>query len=196
MSEDALPGDRCPRCGALTVVALQPPVEYEAIVETRNPQSPSFDVLLDNLRSLFNVGSIFRSAEGAGLGHLYLCGITPTPHNPKLAKTSLGAEQVVAWSQHNNAVDLAHDLLGQRRRLWALDVGVKAVSLFQIAPPDASVVLVVGNEVSGIDPDLLALCEQTVCIPMLGIKRSLNVAVAFGIAAFGLTRYERRAIRS
>ncbi len=64
------------------------------------------DVLLDNIRSLYNVGSIFRTADGAGIRHLYLCGITPTPDNPKLAKTSLGAEQTVGWSYHANAVDL------------------------------------------------------------------------------------------
>ena len=103
-----------------------------------------------------------------------------------LAKTSLGAEGVVGWSQHNNALDLAQQLLREGRRLWALDVDESAQSLFAIEPPDPSVVLVVGNEVSGIDPEVQALCERTICIPMAGMKRSLNVAVAFGIAAFGL----------
>ncbi|MFN8446418.1 MAG: TrmH family RNA methyltransferase [Caldilineaceae bacterium] len=186
MTEDALPGDLCPKCGAMTDLIATRHVSYEAIPEIRSAIPDGFDVLLDNLRSLFNVGSIFRSAEGAGLHHLYLCGITPTPENPKLAKTSLGAEAVVGWSHHNNAIDLAHQLLRDGRRLWALDVDEKAQSLFAVEPPDSSVVLVVGNEVSGIDPDLHALCERTVCIPMAGMKRSLNVAVAFGIAAFGL----------
>lgn len=188
MSEDALPGDRCPKCGALTQVVVEPPLYYESIPEIRPATVGGFDVLLDNLRSLFNVGSIFRSAEGAGLHHLYLCGITPTPDNPKLAKTSLGAENVVGWSHHNNALDLAQQLLAEERQLWALDVDERAESLFAIEPPGDSVVLVVGNEVSGIDPEVHALCERTVCIPMAGMKRSLNVAVALGIAAFGLQR--------
>ena len=188
MPEDALPGGQCPKCGAQTQLVAESPIHFESIPEMRPQQEIGFDVLLDNLRSLFNVGSIFRSAEGAGLHHLYLCGITPTPENPKLAKTSLGAEGVVGWSQHNNALDLAQRLLGEGRQLWALDVDEHAQSLFAVEPPDASVVLVVGNEVSGIDPDLHALCTRTVCIPMAGMKRSLNVAVAFGIAAFGLQR--------
>ena len=186
MAEDALPGDFCPKCGAPSHLVASLPVRYEAIEAIKIVVDDGFEVLLDNLRSLFNVGSIFRSAEGAGLRHLYLCGITPTPENPKLAKTSLGAESVVGWSHHNNAVDLAQQLLCDGRRLWALDVEEKAQSLFAVEPPDPSVVLVVGNEVSGIDPELYALCERTVCIPMAGMKRSLNVAVAFGIAAFGL----------
>lgn len=188
MSEEALPGNHCPRCGAATQLIVEMPVNFESIAEIKPTTTLGFDVLLDNLRSLFNVGSIFRSAEGAGLNHLYLCGITPTPENPKLAKTSLGAETVVGWSQHNNALDLAQQLLREGRRLWALDVDEEARSLFAVEPPDSSVVLVVGNEVSGIDPELQALCERTVCIPMAGMKRSLNVAVAFGIAAFGLQR--------
>ncbi len=192
MPEDALPSNLCPKCGAVTQLIAEQPIEFEALPKiatpVATPDHPPFAVLLDNLRSLFNVGSIFRSAEGAGLRHLYLCGITSTPENPKLAKTSLGAEKVVGWSQHNNALDLAASLLKQGLRLWALDVGVDSQSLFTVQTPNDSVVLVVGNEVSGIDLDLLKLCERTIHIPMQGMKRSLNVAVAFGVAAFALRR--------
>jgi len=143
--------------------------------------------LLDNVRSTFNVGSIFRSADGAGLQHLYLCGITPTPDHPKLAKTALGAESNVPWSQHRNALDLAAMLQAQGYQLWALETTATALPL-QAAPPlpAKGVVLVVGNEVTGVDPALLARCTQVVALPMDGQKRSLNVAVAFGIASYTL----------
>ena len=139
--------------------------------------------LLDSVRSLFNVGSIFRSADGAGFAHLYLCGFTPTPANPRLAKTALGAERTVPWSHHNNNLDLATQLLAAGATLWALETTPAAVSLFAVRPPPGPLVLVVGNEVTGVDPGLLALCTQAVAIPMHGHKRSLNVATAFGIAA-------------
>ena len=179
-------GDRCPWCGGRTAVAhtLAAPAEPGAPDGTLAPIA----ALLDNVRSLFNVGSIFRSADGAGLAHLYLCGFTPTPDNRKLAKTALGAEATVAWSHHRNAVDLAQQLIATGAHLWALETVDGAEPLFAPEPPPASLVLVAGNEVTGIDPDLLSLCECSVAIPMLGRKRSLNVATAFGIAAVVLRR--------
>lgn len=139
--------------------------------------------LLDNVRSVYNVGSIFRSADGAGLGTLYLCGVTPTPDNPKLAKTALGAHNTVRWESWPNAVDLARRLLAEGCHLWALEEGTRAEPLLAAPPPPIPTVLVVGSEVTGIDPGLLDLCERTLAIPMFGAKRSLNVATAFGIAA-------------
>jgi tRNA G18 (ribose-2'-O)-methylase SpoU len=139
--------------------------------------------LLDNVRSVFNVGSIFRSADGAGFDRLYLCGVTPTPANPKLSKTALGAEQAVAWQAAPNAVELAERLIAQGSHLWALEEGPGAESLLAAPAPPLGTVLVVGGEVTGVDPDLLRLCEHTFKIPMYGSKRSLNVATAFGIAA-------------
>lgn len=173
---------RCPRCGGAAAIVrrLAPPAEPPA-------SSPGLRLplaaLLDNVRSLFNVGSIFRSADGAGLAHLFLCGVTPTPAHPKLAKTALGAEQSVGWSQHPNAVELAQQLLAAGYVLWALEENAAALPLWAAVLPPAPVVLVAGSEVTGVDPDLLALCHASLVIPMRGHKRSLNVATAFGIAA-------------
>jgi tRNA G18 (ribose-2'-O)-methylase SpoU len=149
--------------------------------------------LLDNIRSVFNVGSIFRSADGGGFERLYLCGVTPTPANPKLSKTALGAERAVAWQAAPNAVELAERLIAEGKHLWALEETPGAESLLGApAPPDGTV-LVAGGEVTGIDPHLLRLCERTFKIPMYGSKRSLNVATAFGIAAVILSnRTEKR----
>jgi tRNA G18 (ribose-2'-O)-methylase SpoU len=144
--------------------------------------------LLDNVRSVRNVGSIFRTADGAGIEHLHLGGITPTPDHPKLEKTALGAELRVPWSHAHDAAAHAASLRESGHRLWALEGGPEANSVFE--PHDAHdstpIVLVLGHEVSGVDPRILRLCERTLFIPMLGIKDSLNVSVAFGVAAYAL----------
>ena len=181
---------RCPACGApVTVVhRLQTPAKTPRPAAPADPaHAGGWAALLDNVRSLFNVGSIFRSADGAGFHTLYLCGITPTPANPKLAKTALGAEQSVTWTSRPNAVDLAHELIAAGHTLWALEEADGAESLFAAPAPPRGLVLVVGSEVTGIDPDLLRLCERTLAIPMQGTKRSLNVATAFGVAAVVLS---------
>ena len=173
----------CPRCGgkAQIVRRLTSPAETSSS-RTAGASLPAA-ALLDNVRSVFNVGSIFRSADGAGFRHLYLCGVTPTPAHPKLAKTALGAERSVGWSQHNNAVDQARELLTAGWSLWALEETDAAQVLWTFDVAKAPVVLVVGSEVTGVDPDLLALCHGALAIPMHGRKRSLNVATAFGVAA-------------
>lgn len=182
---------RCPLCGMETtqVATVQPADQRESELRTDLAPLRPVDVLLDNVRSLYNVGSIFRTADGAGIRHLYLCGITPTPDNLKLAKTALGAEQTISWSYHTNAVDL---IIKKRADylVWALERTPGAVSLVdaQPAPADSAILLAVGNEVTGVDPGILALCDASFAIPMRGAKRSLNVATAFGIAAYSIVR--------
>ena len=151
------------------------------------------DLLLDNIRSLYNVGSIFRTADGAGVRHLYLCGITATPENQRLAKTGLGAERSVTWSYHPDAVRLGEELLGAGNRLWALENRSDGLSLFsERLHDDRALVLVLGNEIVGVDPGLLSLCERVLHIPMLGAKLSLNVATAAGIGAYALIHGKSR----
>ncbi len=184
--------ERCPRCGAPTeLVLVEKPGDRE-LDETYPPRRKAYfvlEALLDNVRSAWNVGSIFRSAEGAGFSYLHLCGITPTPDYPAVLKTSLGAEKSLPWSQHLDGVEAVRTLVNIGRRLWALENNPHACLLYEVqsvaADADAShpVILVVGNEVSGVDPALLALCERVLYLPMHGMKRSYNVAVAFGIAA-------------
>ena len=193
---DERSGERCPRCRGSTAVvaAVNAPSERndEAGGSTpiARPRLP-IEALLDNVRSLFNVGSIFRSADGAGLRRLYLCGITPTPENPKLAKTALGAEQGVAWLHHTNGVDAIQQLRDEGYAIWALEEQSDAEALFTVALPTQPILLVVGNEVTGVDPGILQQCDKIVVIPMYGVKRSLNVATAFGVAAVILAQRYR-----
>jgi tRNA G18 (ribose-2'-O)-methylase SpoU len=143
-------------------------------------------VLLDNVRSAWNVGSILRSADGFGFMQAFLCGITPTADNEAVAKTALGAQDTVPWSYHRDALKLVQGLKAQGWRAYGLEADNRAVDLRNAAvhPPG---VLILGNEVTGIDPGLLDLCDQLYSIPMRGHKRSFNVAIAFGIAAYALT---------
>ncbi len=147
------------------------------------------EFLLDNVRSVFNVGSIFRSADGAGVSHLYLGGITPSPGHKAMRKTALGAEEQIAWSVHRNGVQIAEELAGAGHTLWALEWTRESVDLFEAAEARGSgkLVVVLGNEVTGVDPGILSVCEQVVHIPMRGNKVSLNVATAMGIAAYALS---------
>lgn len=183
-------GATCPRCGAATEFADDAFTTGGAPPPDTSPRL-RLEVLLDNVRSLSNVGSIFRTADGAGVAHLHLGGITPTPAHPKLAKTSLGAELRVPWTSYPDPCVAAEALLARGCRLWALEGGAASTSLFApealaARPQTGTLVLVLGHEVSGIDPRLLRVCERILHLPMEGIKDSLNVSVAFGIAVYTL----------
>ncbi len=159
----------CPRCRQPVSQVGQPVRSASNDDHGRSP-SPSLHLLLDNIRSLHNVGSIFRTADGAGVGHLYLCGITPTPDNPRLAKTALGAQNSVSWSYHVNGVETAVSLQQSGHCLWAIEATSDSCPLFAAPapPPDRPLVLLIGNEKAGVDPGLLALSEQVVHLPMQG----------------------------
>ena len=154
------------------------------------PERRRFSVLLDNIRSAWNVGSILRSADGFGFVHAYLCGISPTPEVEAVQKTSLGAEDSVPWSYHKDAVKLVKGLKKEGFRILALEDEPKAISLkTKEKKSDAGreSVLILGSEVTGVDPGLLELCDEIFYIPMRGEKKSFNVAMAFSIAAYVLT---------
>lgn len=181
-------GLRCPVCGAPALTAHGPYPEHKTGQCETAGAVPAVDLLLDNIRSLYNVGSIFRTAEGAGIQRIHLCGITPTPDNPRLAKTALGAEQSVSWTFHSDGCKTAAALKGSGKRLWALEGGEGSVFLHDVLEeiPGSSLVLAVGNEISGVDPGILALCDRIVSLPMQGNKTSLNTAVAAGIAVYSI----------
>lgn len=183
---------QCPVCKAPTQ-QVEAPYENAKVSETNAPaNSPWVEALLDNIRSTFNVGAMFRTADGAGLRRLHLCGITPTPDHPKLVKTALGAETQVPWESHPNGLQVAQALKARGYELWALEGGENAIPLTTAVRqlPSAPIVLIAGNEVAGVDPGILRICDRVVAIPMQGYKRSLNVAIAFGIAVY-LLRFGR-----
>ncbi len=116
-----------------------------------------------------------------------MCGITPTPENDAVKKTALGAEDSVTWSYHKDAVKLAKGLKVEGWKVFGLEEGNHASSIREMKNAEADAVLVVGNEITGVDPELQSQCDEVFYIPMQGEKKSFNVAVAFGIAAYAFT---------
>jgi len=158
-----------------------------------NPHAPETPghapiyALLDNVRSAWNVGSIFRTADAAGLAGLFLCGMTATPPRPDLEKTALGATRSVPWDYWPDAVAAAREIKDRGLPLVALEQTPAAVPWDTFAYP-FPVCFVVGHEVGGVSPEVLALADGVVQIPMAGIKHSLNVAVSFGVMAYEVRR--------
>lgn len=148
-------------------------------------------VILDNIRSVHNVGSIFRTCDAAGVAKLYLCGTTPTPTDrfgrtrKDLAKVALGAETSVLWEYFADTNDVLKKLKEDGVRLVAVEQTEDAKDYRNVSFKEP-VVFVFGNEVDGISKSTLALCDDVVEIPMRGTKESLNVSVAAGVILFSL----------
>lgn len=154
--------------------------------------------ILSDVRSIHNVGSIFRTADGAGFTNIYLCGITPEPVDrfkkirPDFAKVSLGAEKSVTWEYVAQSVALIENLKREGWRIFALEQSNHSIPLASLNSRVLQgmrvqrAALVVGSETAGLSPDILELADMIVEIPMFGAKESLNVAVAFGLAAYAL----------
>lgn len=179
----------CPACGNMTRVVAQIAGSPDKQVIERPTTTNTIEALLDNIRSGYNVGSIFRTADGSGISHLHLTGITSTPNQTKVIKTALGAEENVAWTYRLNGLESIEDLKSKGYRIWAIENNLSGESLFNIKFPlqnYAPILIVIGNEIAGIDPGILKLCDRILYLPMLGIKRSLNVVIAFGIVAYYL----------
>jgi tRNA G18 (ribose-2'-O)-methylase SpoU len=148
-------------------------------------------VILDNIRSAHNVGSIFRTSDGAGVFKIFLVGVTPCPTDrfgrvqPEIAKTSLGAADIVPWEQVSNddAVLLVRSLCGEGVKVVAVEQTSNSVSLDEFQVPE-NVAYILGNEVDGVSDALIKESDTVVEIPMAGKKESLNVSVAAGIVLF------------
>ncbi len=161
-------GERCPMCLSATAAASEGKLNVEqGMSEPRKPPAPGWMAIVDNVRSAWNVGSIFRSAEGFAVKHLYLCGITPTPDNPSVKKTALGAQDTVAWSSHRNAVTLVEELKAKGTVILALEKTTTSQEIEAATQEHwlkAPCVLVDGNEQAGIDPGILDLAHRVVHI--------------------------------
>jgi 23S rRNA (guanosine2251-2'-O)-methyltransferase len=181
--------NRCPRCRSdarLVISGISQQTVPGYFIPPTNPIL-KIQIVLDNIRSAGNVGSIFRSADGAGITCLHLCGVTPTAENAGVKKTALGAEESIPWIYHADGVQAVAQLKASGNLIWALEGGSRASPLMdEIVPDSGSLVLVVGNELGGVDPGIIDLSDSVVYLPMVGLKGSLNVAVACGIAVYWL----------
>lgn len=147
-------------------------------------------MLLDSVRSLYNVGAFFRTAEAAGAAHLYLAGITASPPHARLAKTALGADDVVPWTRVDDVPVAIAGFQSDGITVAAVETSPRAIDLYDWRPR-FPVCLVFGHEVDGLRPAVVEACDVALRIPMLGRKHSLNVATAGGIVLYELLRQYR-----
>jgi len=150
-------------------------------------RNPIFGVL-DNIRSLYNVGSIFRSSDGGLIRGLYLCGFTPHPPRKEIEKTALGATDTVPWRYFADPLEAVDNLRRQGVRVCVLELTSSGVPYYRVKQSDFPVALIVGNEINGVSSRVVAAADMALEIPMYGTKQSLNAAVAYGIALFGLVK--------
>ncbi len=142
-------------------------------------------IVIPKMRSLHNVGSIFRIADGMGAKKIFLCSWTGTPPAHNLVKVSLGAEKVIPWEHKKQAWRVIDKLKNQGVQIIGLEVTENSID-FRNFKPNFPCALVLGNECSGLDKTILKRCDYVIHLPMLGIKSSLNVSVAAGIALYYL----------
>ncbi len=146
-----------------------------------------FYVICDNIRSLENIGSIFRTADALGVTKLFLCGISGRPPQQKISKTALGAEKHIPWEYHKQTCRLVEKLKAQKLQIVALEQSKKSI-LYTEFKPRFPLALVIGNEVKGVSKKVLAQADAAIELPMAGKKESLNVSVAFGVAGYRMVQ--------
>lgn len=150
-----------------------------------SPLKDHFVLWLHNIRSLHNVGAIFRNADAFGVHKLFLSGFTPCPPRPEITKTAIGAEEHVQWEYADDIKQKAEALKKDGYILTGLEQADRSVMLQNYSIRSSRICLVLGNEVTGIDAEMLHLLDDAVEIPQFGMKHSLNVSVASGVALYG-----------
>jgi tRNA G18 (ribose-2'-O)-methylase SpoU len=144
--------------------------------------------LLDNIRSLYNVGSMFRTSDGALISKLYLCGYTPHPPRKEIDKTALGSTRSVPWEYQADPLAAVRSVKSQGAKVCVLEHTTKSIPYYNIGKEDFPLCLVIGNEITGVSSQIVDAADIAIEIPMYGTKQSLNAAVAYGIALFDLVR--------
>ena len=150
-------------------------------------------VVVDSVRSLYNVGSIFRTSDGVLVEKLILTGFTPRPPRKEIEKTALGSTQSVPWEYIKGPAEAVRQLKTSGYHAFCLELTDEVVPYYDVSPAHFPLCLVIGNEITGVSKDVLAECDTAIEIPQFGIKQSLNVAVAYGVAIFELSRIWRTA---
>lgn len=161
----------------------------KSVEDFKVAQKTPLIIILDDIRSLHNIGSVFRTADAFLIEKIYLCGITAIPPNKEIHKTALGATETVTWEYHNDVLQVITSLKKEGVSTWAIEQVEKAVFLqdFNIEK-GKKYALIFGNEVYGVAQKAVELCDGTIEIPQLGTKHSLNISVSTGIVVWDLFR--------
>lgn len=166
-----------------------------SVTEFQDAEKTPVMVLLDNVRSMHNVGSVFRSSDAFLVEQIYLCGYTPRPPHRDIHKTALGATETVSWAYEPDILTLLKKLREGGYMLFAVEQAEGSVSLQDLKIPDgARVALVFGNEVDGVQQEAIALCDGCIEIPQAGTKHSLNISVAAGIVLWEMHKKQLEAL--
>lgn len=164
------------------ILSLKPSVD-----QVKSKERSNFYALLDNVRSLHNVGAIFRTSDAVLLKKLYLCGITACPPRKEITKTALGAEELVPFEYHEDAVEVVRNLKKKGVKIVAVELAQDSVR-FDEAEYDFPICFVFGHEVVGISDEVMAECDMAISLQMLGRANSLNVATCYGIIVYDALR--------
>jgi len=162
--------------------------ERLSIEDAKTAKRHPVSVILSNIRSLYNVGSLFRTCDAALVSELILCGYTPHPPREEIEKTALGAVDTVPWKYYKKEEIAINELKEKGIKVVALEITDKKKNYDELIYQDFPLCIVLGNEITGIDNNVLDLCDIAIEIPMYGVKHSLNVSVAGGIAIFEAVR--------
>jgi tRNA G18 (ribose-2'-O)-methylase SpoU len=161
----------------------------KSVHEFKEAEKMPVVVVLDNIRSMHNVGSVFRTADAFLLRGIYLCGYTPQPPHRDIHKTALGATETVEWKYAETTVEAVQRLKADGYQVYAVEQVQDSIPLHQFDRSQYPAVAVVfGNEVSGVEEEVIKLCDGCIEIPQLGMKHSLNISVAAGIVLWELVR--------
>ena len=161
----------------------------KSVTEFKDAEKMPVVVVLDNIRSMHNVGSVFRTADAFLIKAVYLCGYTPQPPHRDIQKTALGATETVEWCYYHDAVLAVQSLRNEEYSIFAIEQVEKSIPLHEFKPEQYEKLAVVfGNEVSGVGEEVLQLCDGSIEIPQFGMKHSLNISVAAGIVLWDLLR--------
>ena len=157
-----------------------------SVDEFRSCKKNPIVLVLDNIRSGLNVGSIFRSADAFAVDHLILCGITAQPPHREVLKSAIGATESVLWKHHDSTLEVIQQLRSEGFQIWGVEQTNASKPLQQIMWDGESIALVLGHEVRGLSEEILPLLDQAIEVPQFGSKHSLNVAVCAGIVLWHL----------
>lgn len=160
----------------------------KSVEEFRNAEKMPVIAVMENIRSAYNVGSIFRTADAFLLEAVYLCGYTAFPPHKEIKKTALGAEETVTWKHFKKTEAAIAELKEAGYKVYAVEQAVDSWKLGSFSVEDDRVAVIFGNEVTGIEQSTIALCDGVMEIPQLGMKHSLNVATAAGVVLWELVR--------
>lgn len=159
-----------------------------SVAEFKEAKKNPIVVVLDNIRSMHNVGSVFRSSDAFRIEAICLCGYTPQPPHRDIQKTALGATETVNWLYFENTIDAIQQLKEHGYSIYAIEQVEGSISLDAFNVTEQKIAVIFGNEVEGVDSDLLPYCDGCIEIPQLGMKHSLNISVAAGIVLWDLTK--------